>query len=136
MRTFRSVLMFMMIITLCFFLKSCLNEENASNDFLIKVDSIHVADTIASAVQFDIEFFGTIGYNGCNSFKTFNQTIYDKNIAIGAWGTYENKNGTCPAMMVSLDGQKLRITIPLAGIYNIIILEPDNSSIVRTIVVN
>ena len=125
----------MMIITLCFFLNSCLKEQSIYSDFLIKVDSIHVRDTLASAVSFDIEFFGTIGYNGCNSFKTFNQTINDKDITIGAWGTYENK-GACPTEMVYLNGQKLKMTIPLAGIYNITILEPDNSYLVRRIIVN
>ena len=59
----------MMIITLCFFLKSCSLDQNNNNDFLIKVDSIHVADTLASAVPFDIEFYGTVGLNGCANFK-------------------------------------------------------------------
>jgi hypothetical protein len=135
MKTFKSVLLFTMIITLCFFLKSCLKEPSIYSDFLIKVDSIHVRDTLASAVPFDIEFFGTIGYNGCNSFKTFDQTINDKDIKIGAWGTYENKSA-CPSVMVFLNGQKLNMTIPFAGIYNITISEPDNSYLVRKIVVN
>jgi hypothetical protein len=125
-----------MIITLCFFLNSCFNEENSSRDFLIKVDSIHVADTLASAVPFDIEFFGTVGFDGCHSFKVFNQTITENQIKIGVWGTYENFNGTCPTVIVSLDGKKLRMTIPFAGNYTINILEPDNSSLIKMVVVN
>jgi len=136
MKTFKSVLLFMMIITLCFFLNSCLKEQSIYSDFLIKVDSIHVRDTLASAVPFDIEFFGTVGLDGCHIFKVFNQTIKANEITIGAWGTYENKNGTCPTVIVYLDGQKLNMTIPLTGIYNITILEPDNSYLVRRIVVN
>ena len=125
----------MMIITLCFFLKSCFLDQNNNDDFLIKVDSIHVADTLASAVPFDIEFYGTVGLNGCANFKVFSQSVTHNKITIRAWGTYENFNGTCPAVIVSLDGKKLTMTIPLAGIYNIKVLEPDNSSLIKTVVV-
>jgi hypothetical protein len=109
--------------------------RDSSSDFLIKVDSINVPKSVNSETPFDIEFFGTIGFDGCTEFKTFNQ-IYDNNdITIEAWGTYNNQT-KCPTVMVSLDGQKLNLTIYSRGVYTILIREPDSFSIVRQITVN
>jgi hypothetical protein len=123
-------------MTISLILLSCHNDLNTFDDFLIKVDSIHVPITITSNTPFDIEFFGTIGWNGCLSFKTFNQIYKNNDITIEAWGTYDNKAGICPTVMVYLDGRKLNITIPLPGIYKISIKEPDYTSLVRQITVN
>ena len=43
--------------------------KNKETTFVIKVDSIHVADTINLDETLRIEFFGTIGDNGCYSFS-------------------------------------------------------------------
>jgi hypothetical protein len=107
-------------------LSACQNKPETTTDFLIKVDSIHCPDTVMANAKFDIVFYGTVGFNGCTSFKTFNQKFDDKNITIETWGTYENFNGTCPDVLVSLDGQKLSMTLPFAGTYKIKIKEPDN----------
>lgn len=115
---------------------SCHNDKDTSNDFMITVDSIKVPDTISSATPFDIEFFGTIGFDGCFSFKTFNLINKENDIIIETWGTYNTKNGICPTEMVSLDGQKLRLTIPLPGKYRIVINEPASYSLVKQITVN
>jgi hypothetical protein len=135
MKALKSILLFMVIIMLGYSLRSCLNDSYSYSDFMIKVDSIHVADTVTLNTPFDIEFFGIIGFNGCCSFKTFNQSITDNDITIEAWGVFENKNGICPTVLVFLDGQKVNMTIRLPGIYNIKIRQPDNSSIVRKITV-
>ena len=136
MKKIKSVFLFMLVITICLFLRSCLSEPYTYGDFLIKVDSIHIPDTITLNIPFDIKFFGIIGFDGCHSFKTFNQTVKNNDIMIETWGSYENKNGLCPAVMVYLDGQKLNMTFHTPGIYNIKIIEPDNTSFMRQITVN
>jgi hypothetical protein len=134
MRIIKTVLLLLMILTLGFLLRSCLGEPYTYEDYLIKVDSIHIPGTILSRTPFDIEFFGTVGFDGCHSFKTFNQTSKDNDINIEVLGKYES-NGTCPAVLVTLNGQKLNMTLNLQGIYNIKIQQPDNSSFVRQITV-
>ncbi|HUX59375.1 MAG TPA: hypothetical protein VMV77_20550 [Bacteroidales bacterium] len=136
MKKIKSFFLFLMVITISFFLRSCLSEPYSYQDFLIKVDSIQIPDTITLNIPFDIKFFGTIGFDGCYSFKTFNQTVIDNDITIETWGTYENINGTCPTVIVSLDGQKLNMTFHTPGIYNFNIIQPDNTSLVRQITVN
>ena len=136
MKKIKSVFLFVLVITICFLLRSCLNESYTYEDFLIKVDSIHLPNSITLNIPFDIEFFGTVGFDGCYSFKTFNQTVKNNDIMIETWGTYEIKNGICPAVLVYLDGQKLNMTFHTSGIYNLIIIQPDNTSFVRQITVN
>jgi hypothetical protein len=135
MITVKSYIRLLSLITFSIICLSCHNDLSSSSDFLIKVDSINVPKSVNSETPFDIEFFGTIGFDGCTEFKTFNQ-IYDNNdITIEAWGTYNNQT-KCPTVMVSLDGQKLNLTIYSRGVYTILIREPDSFSIVRQITVN
>jgi hypothetical protein len=121
------------LFTVMLLFSSCVNKLSTSSDFLIKVDSIHCPDSVASNTSFDIEFFGIIGFDGCSSFKTFNQRSEEKDITIEAWGTYNDSGGACPAVLVSLDGQKLSMKIPFAGTYKIHINEPDNSYLIKLV---
>jgi hypothetical protein len=124
-----------LILAICALLASCSNANNTYTDFLIKVDSIHCPDSVISNASFDIEFFGIIGFNGCYSFKTFNQRLADNDITIEAWGTYDSNAGICPAALVTLDGQKLSMSLFTPGLYRIKISEPDMTIIVKSIVV-
>jgi hypothetical protein len=136
MRKFKIAFLFLFVLTLGLILRSCLSEPYTYEDYMIKVDSIHIPGTIILHTPFDIEFFGIVGFDGCHSFKTYNQTTTtDNNITIEAWGNYESK-GSCPAVLVTLEGQKLNMTFHTPGTYTIKIQEPDNSSIVRQITVN
>jgi hypothetical protein len=124
------------VFTICVSTFSCNKDKNETNDFLIKVDSIKIPEIITSAVPFDVEFFGTIGFNGCFSFKTFNTVDNGSSITIEAWGTSDFSNLLCPDALVSLNGYKLTLTIPYPGIYKMIIHEPGNYSLTKQINVN
>ena len=107
----------------CIMLFSChLDQEN--NDFLIKVDSIHAPDTIDANTAFDIVFFGTIGFDECTSFKSFNQTKNKNDVDIEAWGTYDNTPAVCPPALITLDGQKLSMSLTFPGVYRILTKDP------------
>jgi hypothetical protein len=51
---------------------------------------------------FDIEFFGTIGTDGCHSFGEFYQTFTNNDIMIETCGNYDYKVRICPTVMVYL----------------------------------
>jgi hypothetical protein len=136
MKIFKSIFLSIMVITICFIINSCLGESYIHEEFLIKVDSIHVTDTAASNVPFDIEFFGTIGLDGCYYFTRYYQTSNNNDIIIEAWGSYDNKDRKCPAVKVTLDGHTYNTTIPHPGIYNIKVTQPDYSYLVKQITVN
>ena len=119
----------------CIMLFSCHLDQNGNNDFLIKVDSIHAPDTVDSNTAFDIVFFGTIGFDECTSFKSFNQTKDNNDVDIEAWGTYDSTPAVCPPALITLDGQKLSMSLPFPGVYRILIKDPGPITLVKKIVV-
>lgn len=131
-----SFLCFLSILTCCLIPSSCLTDSATQSDFQIKVDSIHSPDSVASNTQFDIEFFGTIGFDGCLSFKSFKKTYQNNDIIIEAWAGWDDSAGECPTVLVSLDGKKLNMTISLPGIYRLIIKEPGSTSLIKLITVH
>ena len=118
----------------CIMLFSCNLDQSSNNDFLIKVDSIHTPDSVVSNTTFDIVFFGTIGFDKCTSFKTFNQTYNNNDVDIEAWGTYNSTPAVCPPALITLDGQKLPMTLPFPGVYRILIQDPGAITLVKQIV--
>lgn len=131
-----SSLTLVIIVVIFVGLLSCHDNSDSSNDFIVKVDSFKVPAAVKSATPFDVLFYGTIGRNGCYSFKTFNKVVKGNDISIEVWGTFDYKTGSCPDELVSLDGIKLNLTIPFPGTYRIIIKEPADYSLVSQITVN
>ena len=117
-------------------LLSCHDNSDSSNDFIVKVDSFKVPAAVTSATPFDVVFYGTVGLNGCYSFKTFNKVVKGNDINIEVWGTFDYSTGSCPEELVSLNGIKLNLTIPFPGTYRIIIKEPADYSLVSQVTVN
>lgn len=117
-------------------LLSCHDNSDSSNDFIVKVDSFKVTAVVTSATPFDVVFYGTVGRNGCYSFKTFNKVVKGNDINIEVWGTFDYSTGSCPEELVSLNGIKLNLTIPFPGTYRIIIKEPADYSLVSQVTVN
>jgi hypothetical protein len=135
MKTNISVLGLIPVIAICLSFLSCHNNLDTSSDFIIRVDSVKIPNAVSSTTPFDIVFFGTIGFNCCYSFKTFNRVVKDNDIKIEAWGTLDYKEGKCPEGLVSLNGQILKLTIPLTGTYRIVIKEPEDYTLVKQITV-
>ncbi len=113
----------------------CTKEPAPLKDYLIQVDSIHVADTVSAGVSFDIEFFGIIGFDQCHSFKVFNQVYNGNNITIQAWGTFDSDAQACPDALVMLDGMKLNMKLIVPGYYDLLITEPGGYSLYKQILV-
>jgi hypothetical protein len=135
LKNYRNISFFTIMLAVILTTGKCTSDPGPLQDFLIKVDSIHLPSAMNANIPFEIEFYGTVGFDGCHSFKTFNQ-LYDNNeITVEAWGTFDSKAGACPTVMVYLNGQKLRMTIPNPGTYKLKIKNPDYY-IVNQIVVN
>lgn len=129
-------LVFVTVIVIFVGLLSCHDNSDSSSDFIVKVDSFKVPAAVTSATPFDVVFYGTVGRNGCYSFKTFNKAVKGNDISIEVWGTFDYKTGSCPEELVLLDGIKLNLTIPFPGTYRIVIKEPADYTLVRQITVN
>ena len=130
----RTYISLLTVCAACIMLFSCNLDQSSNNDFLIKVDSIHAPDTVVANSTFDVVFFGTIGFDECTSFKTFNRTDSNNDIDIEAWGTYNSTSAVCPPAMITLDGQKLSMSIPFPGVYRLLIQDPGAITLVKQIV--
>jgi hypothetical protein len=133
MKTFRLFTNLSLIIVATNFLISCRHEADYRL-FLIKVDSIQVSNALVATEPFDINFFGTIGGNGCYSFSSFNVRQDNLNILIEAWGRVD-KATICPTVMVYLTGHNVTYTVQIPGTYNIKIKQPDNSYLEKQIAI-
>lgn len=136
MKAFKLVLVFSFLVVTSLLFKSFHSGPVELNPFLVKVDSIRMPSVITANMPFDIEFYGTIGTNGCYDFLDFYQTQSDNEITIEVWGTVDSEANVCPAVMVYLDGRKKSVTIPKAGSYVIRIKQPRSLDIQKNITVN
>jgi hypothetical protein len=136
MKTIKIFADLLLLTAICLIFFSCRNQLSDSSDFLIKVDSIVSPASVSADTAFDIEFYGTVGYDECTVFKTFRRIDNNNDIIIEAWATYDNKDGKCPPAIISLDGQKLNLTISLPGTYRILVNEPGDYTLIRQITVN
>jgi hypothetical protein len=136
MKTFKLIVGFSILLGTAALFKSCHSGPYELTTFLIKVDSIRIPSVITSNLPFDIEFYGTIGTNGCYDFLDFFQTSYNNEITIEAWGTLDSNANVCPTVMVYLDGRKKSVTIPTPGSYVIRIKQPRSIDIQKPIIVN
>jgi hypothetical protein len=103
--------------------------------FLIQVDSIAVPNSIAVNDSFDINFYGTVGTDGCFKFSHFKTDRSNNEILIECWGKVNTSAENCPTVMVFLDGEELSYTIDESGNYLLKIKQPDNSFLEKQITV-
>ena len=100
MKYFNIVPAFTLLIFFLFF-SNCSKEKFKSYEFQIYVDSIVLADTLQAGNTLEIEFYGTIGYNGCVSFERFDTEFSQNSVSIKAIGKSSGAN-ICPTVMVYL----------------------------------
>lgn len=122
-----------LLLVLGLSLSNC-KKKDTETQFVIKVDSIRVADTIAVGTNLRIEFFGTIGPNGCYSFSHDETDFVQTTVSIKLWGKNSGA-GDCPDVIVKLDGMYMDVNFNAAGTYTIQIVQPDNSKLTKNVVV-
>jgi hypothetical protein len=128
-RIFPGVLLLLLSLSLF----NC-KKKDTETQFVIKVDSIRVADTVAVGTSLRIEFFGTIGPNGCYSFSHDETDFVQTTVLIKLWGK-NSGSGDCPDVIVKLDGMYMDVNFNSAGTYTIQIVQPDNSKLTKDVVV-
>ena len=102
--------------------------------FLVKVDSIDLADTITTSDTLFISFYGTIGTTDCYSFYQFYpETIVDtiKVEVLGKLLPGEN----CDSVMVYLEGKQLNVYNFNEGTYFVHVRQPDGSLLTDSLAV-
>ena len=108
--------------------------KDTETQFVIQVDSIQVADTVVTGENLRIDFFGTIGPNGCYSFSHDETDFVQTTISIKLWGKNSGESD-CPDVVVKLDGMYMDVNFDSSGSYTIQIVQPDNSKLLKTVIV-
>lgn len=136
MKIFKFLFKLLLLLIGLFITFSCDHSTNRFEAFLIKVDSISIPQAISSGTPFNIGFFGTIGGDGCHTFKEFKQTSESNNIILEAWGNLDVQSTACTTVMMFLGGRSMPLTIQTPGVYNLKVKQPDNTFLIRQITVN
>ncbi|MBZ0244070.1 MAG: hypothetical protein K8F24_12690 [Bacteroidales bacterium] len=120
-------LLYLSILILAGYLFSCSKADPTAEtrQYVIKVDSIQLPDTVASGHRFDIKFFGTIGINGCYSFADFVVSEDSTGLSLMLKGNKKvSANQACPDVLVLLGGMTYSHKFAAAGQYRIRVTNP------------
>ena len=100
--------------------------DNGPTQFIVRVDSIAHTSYAASNDSITVQFFGTIGSDGCCSFSHFETTRQPLQLDVTVWGQ-RTAAIACPAVMVYLNGKEYKFFLGEMGWFKINIHQPDGS---------
>jgi len=108
----------------------CKKNDN-NNDFLIKVDSIVMPDTLSFQDTLYVKFYGMVGPDGCYKFDRFEQVPYEtgdlpNSMKFKVWGKHEDSEN-CTQQIVYLDGREISITGLSKGNFFVFVIQPDGT---------
>jgi hypothetical protein len=135
MKSSKLILGSLILLVLC---ASCFKENaNRTEEYIIKVDSIQVTDTVKVGDKIAIGFFGTIGTDGCSSFSRFILNSKSRTHTITVIGKRKiGNNLVCTQILPLLDGMSMKINADSMGTYKLEIVNPGiNNVITRTVIV-
>lgn len=119
------------LFLLVYFSSGCKKDEDSNNEYLIKIDSIKMADTIDFGEVLDVEFYGLIGDTDCHKFSRFEQVEPvagdpQNSIRMKTYGIKEDKDN-CQPQMVYMNPVTLQISGMFAGEFRLLAVQPDGS---------
>ena len=103
----------------------CKKDSNTDvREFIMTVDSVQHADTIALGEVFELKFFGVIGPNDCYEFSKFEPAFGDDNMEFTLYAK-ETKRDDCGGAGQYLNGGSVGITDVTAGEWSIKVNQPE-----------
>lgn len=126
------LLSFLLIISMVI---NCSIIDGGSNTsaFTVEVDSISVPSEVASSDSLVVRPFGTVGPDGCHSFKRFEASQTPSSLDLQVIGeVVEGDDIACAATIVKLD-TTYSVPPPLEGPFEITVQQPDESISTRTV---
>ena len=120
-----------LILTLLMAWSTGCKKDDDNTDFLIKVDSIVMPDTLSFGDTLFVKFYGMVGPDGCYKFDRFEQVPNEtsdlpNSMKFKLWGKHENSDN-CPQQIVYLDGQEISITGLSKGNFFVFVIQPDGT---------
>jgi hypothetical protein len=110
--------------------------EFFSQRYIIEVDSLRAPAALAAGDTLEVLFWGYVGPNSCHAFEGFEEERQTHRVDLTLWTKYYRRTNTdCAQVLVYLEGHPYRIGPLPAGSFDLVVHQPDGSSLVRTIVV-
>jgi len=104
-------------------------------DYKIKVDQMVLPDSIAAGDTLIVQFYGTVGPDGCHCFTHFEEHKTVDVVAITVWGTKPDFDTACSEFAVNLNGEEYKTVLNDPGLYLLKVIQPDNSILVDSVYV-
>src|SRR5690348_112658 len=104
---------------------SACTTQPGDKEFLVPVDSVTFPSAVSGNAPFAVTFYGLVGNTGCFEFKEFRVrgrkpgSIFVEPVAV-----HHISTGTCPDVVIRLDGAKLRIDPPTTDPFRLDINQP------------
>lgn len=124
------------LLALVFVLINCTTEPQPEyTEYIIRVDEVAYpkSSMVGDSVIFIFE--GVVGTDGCYRYKTIEVGLLQNEIQFTLLGEYPNFTSACPDVMVYLNGLEYKTIFDSAGLYKILIKQPDNLMLVDSIVI-
>ncbi len=124
MNHFSRILIFSSFAALIFW--SCNTDTHRKVEYyVINVDSIQVPDTVSVSQTFKLQFFGTIGNNGCYFFDRFEVERQSNTVSVQVIGKYQvGRDGMCPEILPFLDEKFIHLKADSIGEFFIEVKNP------------
>lgn len=123
-----------LIFFMAFIISCKKNSGDNITNFTIKIDSISHPDTIFIDSTLIIQFHGNIGSTECYSFYKFEPSYTKDSLHITSLGQFESKQG-CALKNINLESKTLLISNLPKGNTNIIITQPDSTTLIDSVYV-
>ena len=102
--------------------------------FVIQVDSISGPTAVSGNAAFSLGFWGTIGPNGCYSFKEFKTTRSGSTLDITLYGrSIDGAGYACPQSVARLSGVEYTVSPPVTDPFTVVVHQADNTVLTRVI---
>ena len=102
--------------------------------YTIKVNSISGPDSVYVGDTIIFKLDGYVGTNGCHMFSHYDDKIESQKVKLSVWGKF-TKGEICTDAEVYLDGKEYRVKTSLPGTFQLQIMQPDNTILVKSVAV-
>ena len=133
---FKKLILIVTIILATTLCNTCekLTDPISDSKFQIYVDSLHVTETVSLSDTVICRFWGFIGSNLCYQFSHFETGKNLDNIYLKLWG-YNTGGEICATALSELRGKEYKFIAEQRGALIINVLQPDNSVLKDSILV-
>lgn len=128
----RIAFIFLISITFTtFFACSQKSKDAGDMEYVIKVDSVAVADTLHLPGDLVIAFYGIVGPDGCHQFKRFHVDQDSAGATMTLIGSKKTGADTaCPEFLPLLDGITYEIAVSDTGNFRLNIVNPGLNQVI------